>query len=121
MPSVFNTTMDRVIYEQTGYETFTTFALDFEIADGFGKDAIIDTYKGCKHWLSDYKYWTELVLILNWCIWKHEKDDLGPVYDALWREAEDLFWNEYADKPDDTDQIRAQKATAREYYYTTLD
>ena len=117
----FNTAMDRAIYEQTGYKTFTTFAMDYEIAECFGIDAIKDTFQGCKSWIANYKYWTELVMILNWYIWKHAEDPLGPVYDSLWREAEQMFDERYSDKPDDTDEEKASKAEARSYYYQTLD
>lgn len=117
----FNTAMDRKIYEETGYRTFTTFALDFEIADGFGEKAIRDTYKGCLDWLNNYKYWTELVFILNWNIWKHQHDALGLVYDELWRDAEQRFYDHYAENSADSDDVKKQKEDARRYYYQTLD
>ena len=117
----FNTEMDRKIYEETGYKTFTTFALDFEIADGFGEKAIRDTYKRSQYWISDYKYWTELVFILNWNIWKHAQDPLGLVYDELWRDAEQKFYEYYADNTSDSDDVKQNKAEARRYYYQTLD
>lgn len=116
-----NTAMDAAIYEQTGYKTFTTFAMDFEIADTFGVKAIKDTFKGACEWLSDYKYWTELVMILNWNIWKHQHDEYGLVYNDLWAKAEQMFEDEYADKSDDTDEVRKMKKEARLYYYQTLD
>lgn len=121
MSKNYNTAMDKVIYEQTGYKTFTTFAMDFEIADVFGEHAIRDTYKRSKTWISDYKYWTELVMILNWNIWKHKDDPLGLVYDELWRNAEQMFDDHYAEKVDDSDETKEQKKTARLYYYQTLD
>lgn len=117
----FNTAMDKAIYEQTGYKTFSTFAMDYEIADCFGIDAVKDTFQGCKTWIADYKYWTELVMILNWNIWKHQDDKFGPVYDELWREAERMFDERYSDKPDDTDEEKERKKEARLYYYQTLD
>lgn len=121
MEESFNTEMDRKIYEETGYKTFTTFALDFEIADGFGEKAIRDTYKRSQYWISDYKYWTELVFILNWCIWKHAQDPLGLVYDELWRDAEQKFYERYAENTSDSDDVKQSKAEARRYYYQTLD
>ena len=117
----FNTAMDRAIYEQTGYKTFTTFAMDYEIAECFGIDAIKDTFQGCKPWIANYKYWTELVMVLNWYIWKHAHDPLGLVYDSLWREAEEMFDERYSENVDDTDEEKARKAEARSYYYQTLD
>ena len=117
----FNTEMDRKIYEETGYKTFTTFALDFEIADGFGEKAIRDTYKASQYWISDYKYWTELVLILNWNIWKHQHDQLGLVYNELWMDAERQFDEHYCENTGDSDDVKQKKAEARTYYYQTLD
>lgn len=74
-----------------GYSTITTFWQDFSIADQFGIPAIEDTYKrSFDEWKDDYRYLTELVLVLNWKIWEHwEKEHLATarVYDALWREA----------------------------------
>lgn len=55
------------IEEMTGYKPITTFYTDFSIAEPFGKDAIIDTYRrSFKHWKDNYKYLTELVMALNW-------------------------------------------------------
>ena len=121
MEDKFNTAMDKAIYEQTGYRTFTTFALDFEIADMFGEKAIRDTYKASQYWIDDYKYWTELVLILNWNIWKHQNDKLGLVYDDLWADAEKRFEKHYKSKPNDSKETARKKDEACEYYYRTLD
>ena len=75
-----------------GYETITTFGMDFAIADVFGADAVKDTFKRAfVEWKSDYKYLTELVLILNWKIWEHfEKgnEPLARVYNDLWIQAD---------------------------------
>ena len=51
---------------ENGYETFTTFWSDFSIADKFGPDAVKDTFdRAFNEWKHDYKYLTELTLILN--------------------------------------------------------
>ena len=75
-----------------GYKTFTTFWNDFTIADAFGIDAIKDTFnRAFKEWKNNYKYLTELVMILNWKIWEHyEKDNrvYSKLYDALWMAAD---------------------------------
>ncbi len=53
-------------YKRTGYKIFTTFYEDFSIADAFGMNGIMDTYLRAKReWKHDYKYITELSLILN--------------------------------------------------------
>ena len=45
---------------------FTTFYMDFTIADHFGIEAIKDTFnRAFEEWKTDYKYLTFLVLNLN--------------------------------------------------------
>lgn len=60
-----------------GYKQITTFFQDFSIADNFGEAAIKDTYdRAFKEWKDNYKYLTELVLVLNWKIWQwHGKNN----------------------------------------------
>ena len=61
------------------------------IADKFGNNAIADTYRRAKsEWKDNYKYWTELCLVLNHKIWQwHERDNQRAIlYDKLWREAD---------------------------------
>ena len=49
-------------YENERVET--TFWDDFSIAERFGENAILDTYKrAMKEWKSNYKYLTELVIV----------------------------------------------------------
>lgn len=75
-----------------GFEFMTTFWEDFSIADHFGISAIEDTYnRAYAEWKSDYKYLTELVIVLNWKIWQHYEthEELARVYDKLWREADE--------------------------------
>lgn len=51
---------------ENGYELQTTFWNDFSIADRFGLSAIQDTFnRAFKEWKENYKYLTELVLVLN--------------------------------------------------------
>lgn len=73
-----------------GYETMTTFWDDFSIADRFGIAAIKDTYKRAfNEWKENYKYLTELVMVLNWKIWQHYENNelIARVYNELWKEA----------------------------------
>ena len=77
-----------------GYETMTTFWEDFSIADRFGISAIEDTYvRAFGEWRFNYRYLTELVLVLNWKIWQHHEknDDFAKLYNELW-----LKTDEYA-------------------------
>ena len=72
------------------YKTFTTFWMDFTIADTFGTGAIRDTYnRAFKEWKHDYKYLTELVMVLNHKIWEwYEKNEaIAGVYNDLWEKA----------------------------------
>lgn len=74
-----------------GYETITSFWSDFTIADRFGVSAIKDTYKRAfNEWKDNYKYLTELVMVLNWKIWQfYEKNSqYAEVYNKLWEEAD---------------------------------
>lgn len=79
-----------------GYEVFTTFWEDFSIADKFGISAVKDTFnRAFKEWKKDYKYLTELVLVLNHKIWYHyEKNEpLARVYNELWEKADEYAMN----------------------------
>lgn len=94
-----------------GYKQITTFYEDFSIADHFGIDAIKDTYKRAfKDWKKDYKYLTELVMVLNWKIWEHNgsNDAYAELYDTLWKEAD-----EYA--------CTHLKGDELSYFYRTTD
>lgn len=82
----------------------TTFFEDFTIADKFGKNAILDTYKRAfKEWKNDYKYLTELVIALNWKIWQHYDnwdEDTARLYQDLWERCDwycmdYLKWSEF--------------------------
>lgn len=55
----------------------TTFWQDFDIADKFGVAAIKDTYnRAFNEWKTDYRYLTELVMVLNHKCWfYYERND----------------------------------------------
>ena len=76
-----------------GYKQITTFFEDFSIADAFGVASIKDTYKRAfNNWKKNYKYLTELVMVLNWKIWQHyhaENTEYQQVYQELWEKADD--------------------------------
>ena len=79
------------IESQCGYTPITTFWQDFSIADNFGVKAVKDTYKRAfSEWKTNYKYLTELVMVLNWKIWQHYEgnEKLARVYNDLWGEAD---------------------------------
>lgn len=65
------------VEELNGYRPMTTFWQDFSIADRFGVKAVQDTYRRAFHdWKHDYKYLTELVLVLNHKAWQHSEKNL---------------------------------------------
>ena len=75
------------IEELCGYKPITTFWEDFSIADNFGFAAVCDTYnRAFQEWKHDYKYLTELVMVLNWKIWQHHEHNklLAELYYSLW-------------------------------------
>jgi len=96
---------------ELGYNVFTTFWDDFSIADSFGISAIKDTYKRAfEEWKWDYKYLTELVMVLNWKIWYWYKIDkkIAECYNDLWIE-----WDSYA--------YTNLEGKELDYYIKTLD
>ena len=79
------------IEELNGYRPMTTFWSDFSIADRFGYKAVIDTYKRAfNSWKHDYKYLTELVLVLNHKAWQHAETNpvLCDFYIQLYEQAD---------------------------------
>ena len=78
--------------EAFGYTQITTFYEDFSIADNFGVAAIRDTFKRAfKEWKTNYKYLTELVMVLNWKMfrWYGKNDQYAEVYEELWGQADE--------------------------------
>lgn len=75
-----------------GYKQITTFWSDFTIAETFGVKAIKDTFNTAfKEWKSNYKYLTELVMVLNWKLWLwHDigNTELTLLYQSLWEKAD---------------------------------
>jgi hypothetical protein len=76
------------------YECQTTFWQDFSIAEKFGKEAIIDTYKRSKkEWGKDKIYGTELSMVLNHKCWFHYEArniEISQLYSELWAEYHDF-------------------------------
>ena len=104
--------LDRDTVEaMTGYRPFTTFFDDFSIAEAFGVDAVRETYnRAFKEWKSEYKYLTELVMVLNWKIWEHyqSNDTLARLYNELWEKAD--CWA--------CDNLQGEELS---YFYNTTD
>lgn len=85
-----------------GYETMTTFWQDFTIADKFGKKAVIETYDvAFNEWKHDYKYITELSIVLNHKIWQHwesKNEELSKTYNDLWTKLEDYVFENFSEE-----------------------
>lgn len=99
------------IEEFCGYKPITTFWQDFSIADRFGIAAVKDTYnRAFKEWKHDYKYLTELTMVLNHKIWQH-KDTNRPLA---------LVYNELYDKAAQYAESHL-KGKQLDYYYEVTD
>lgn len=63
--------------KEVGYNLMTTFWEDFSIADKYGIAGVKDTYRRAfNEWKDDYKFFTELTLVLNHKIWQHYEGGL---------------------------------------------
>jgi hypothetical protein len=95
----------------TGYQPITTFYIDFSIADKFGIESINDTFKRAfKEWKHNYKYITELSLVLNWKIWQwyDVNSEYAKTYNVLWQNLDGWC-------------ITNLQGVELEYYYRTID
>lgn len=92
-----------------GYEVITTYWDDFSIAECFGKNAILDTYKRALY-NKDYKMLTELCMVLNHKIWflYETNEALARVYDELWKKCDNYL-------------MKNLKGQELEYYIRTTD
>lgn len=74
-----------------GHELHYTFVQDFQIASAFGIGAVKDTFdRVWKEWKSDYKALAEIVIALNWELWRqYEKGNmpLAKLYEELYYKA----------------------------------
>ncbi len=94
-----------------GYKPITSFWTDFSIADRFGVKGIKETFNNnFEEWKDNYKYLTELVLVLNHKIWQwYEKNEqLAKLYNELWQKA-------------DSYACENLKGEEMEYFYMTTD
>lgn len=88
----------REFMQENGYDLITTFWEDFSIADKYGIAGVKDTYKRAfSEWKGNYKFFTELTLVLNHKIWQHYESnrELAALYDRLWREADEYAMNNF--------------------------
>lgn len=67
----------------------------------FGIAAVVDTFKRAfKEWKDNYKYLTELVMVLNHKIWQwYQKNAaLAAIYNSIWELADGYAVNNLKDK-----------------------
>lgn len=112
-----NTLEDWNIEELTGYKPISTFYTDFSIAEKYGLEGIEDTYKRVmKAWKDDYKYLTELVMVLNWKCWAwYDKKDGNPKNNIYSIQYQELY--EKARKYAET-HLKGEELS---YYFETTD
>lgn len=99
------------IEELTGYKVKTTFYTDFSIAERFGLNAVVDTYKtSFESWKTNCEYITELSMVLNWKMfrWFEQNEELYQLYRKLYLEIDDWCINNL-------------KGEDLQYYYFTTD
>ena len=95
--------------EEIGYNPLTTFWDDFSIAETFfGQSSIKDTAeRAWSEWKGNYKYATELVLVLNhkcW-YWNNRNDDLMELYSNLYYEYNEKLYDFYKNNKKALDYI----------------
>lgn len=81
----------REFMQENGYELQTTFWEDFSIVDRFGIAAIKDTYnRAFNEWKNNYKYLTELTLVLNHKSWLYYdiRPNIAKLYNSLWEKTD---------------------------------
>ena len=99
------------IEETTGYKPLTTFYTDFSIAEKFGLDGIKSTYQvAFRTWKTNYKYLTELAMVLNWKCWRwyEVNNEYSQLYTELYHQLDDWVF----------DNLSGEEL---EYYISTTD
>lgn len=96
------------------YKPMTTFFKDLSVAEFFGKQAISSAFDSmCDKYLKDYKYYTELVLCLNWKAWEWDARgdvEYSDLYSELYYMADERFCANYE-----------HDETALDYYFQVTD
>ena len=95
------------------------------MSEPFGDNAIKDTYnRASAGWLSDYKYFTELIMSLNHLCWfwnANNEHELSQLYGDLYYKALDMFDNKYGPNEADTEEEAAKKQEACAYMFRWTD
>ena len=98
--------------QNCNYDCITTFWEDFTIAEQFGVYGVNKTYKqAITEWKHDYKYITELAIVLNHKCWMHyflKNEALSDLYSNLFYETRDFACENFTGE-------------AFKYFYKTID
>lgn len=88
-----------------GREYETTFHIDFDIAEHYGMEDVIDTFKRAfKEWKKDIEYVTELGIVMNercWFWYHHGREELSKYYADRWYEIKDYVYKAKCFKEED--------------------
>ena len=87
--------------EMTGYEPLTCFWALFSAVDILGEKMIKYAYsEAVTYAKTNYKFLTELVMVLNHKIWQHYKtnETIARLYNNLWMKLHDECLNTLKDK-----------------------
>lgn len=107
------------------YKRKTTFASDFAIAECYGDNSILDTYRrASRDWMDNRDFATELALVLNWYSWfwyDNGEPGLSKLYADLFYKCKDAFYKAWRVKKTDTPEERSRKEEAQSYFFHTLD
>lgn len=100
------------VEELTGYKPITTFWDDFSAGEMFGIEGVWDTFsRAFREWKDNYKYLTEMVMVLNHKMYLHYENQQSLKY-AVYRELF-LFAHDYA--------LENLKDDELQYYLKTTD
>ena len=85
---------------QDGEHDYKGFMMDFAIADKFGANEVLDTFKRCEEWKDNVEYWASLILTLNHRLWEHYNNgnmSMAVLYDRIWRKAQSWGYEHFKD------------------------
>ena len=92
-------------YNASGNKLKYTFCSDFAIADWYGEDAVMETFKQViNSWGDDYKAFTEIAIALNLLSWANDqlinqgvvdREKWVNLYSDLYYDARDEFYTKY--------------------------
>ena len=102
--------------DSINYTPITTFWDDFSMAELFSEAAIIDTAdRVFKEWKDNYKYLTELIMVINhksWYWYSRNNNDLSLLYEGLYYKYDEMAIT-YLEKNRPEEELT--------YYFKTLD